>query len=247
MAVTLKTLKLHFPFLWAAPCAFVITETGDWGSSAVSRGRLTAGERAAVDRAPGSPQSARSAFLRGRLPLPPTTRWSSFLSESCRAWHWDGEVTFVGGPAASAAEQSYELYLGLDHFVLGLPCHVWWTLHQQHLVSALAASSAVLTRLPEPPVPCPLHLTLMAHSRLSLLGLPWPTSLSQFPRAALLFCSNSVTSATGNTIGIALSLQIALGSKWLWRCSLLQSKNAVHLSIHVGFSFFHQCLRVFGV
>ena len=64
-----------------------------------------------------------------------------------------------------------------------------------------------------------------------------------------IFCSSSVKNAIGNLIGIALNLQIALGSIFI--CTTLslpiQEHHIFFLLFVSSFDLFHQCLTLFCV
>ena len=60
------------------------------------------------------------------------------------------------------------------------------------------------------------------------------------------FCSSSVKNAMGILTGIALNLQIALGTIVIFTI-LIPTFQEHSLSVHVIFDFFHQCLTVFFI
>ena len=65
-----------------------------------------------------------------------------------------------------------------------------------------------------------------------------------------ILCSSSVKNTIGSLIGIALNLQIVLGSIVIFTILILPIQKhgiSLHLSVLSFFSFFHQCLVVFCI
>ena len=159
-------------------------------------------------------------------------------------WFYSLIYSFPVFPASLTEETfsiAHSCLLCHDELTVGV-CVYFWASYSAPLISILFCASTILLLF------CLLFLWSMFWSQgswfLQLVCLCQDcfgySGSFVFPYKLKTFFSGSVGNATGNLIGVALNLYIALGHT-------VTVTQYIFPSLCIIFSFFHQCLTVLGV